>query len=61
FCFSASVESARTAQLLRRSPRPLRPLVADQAAQQAIDGIRAASPSPRAGLTVMPLHVAPAR
>ncbi|MFI6783210.1 hypothetical protein [Micromonospora sp. NPDC050276] len=48
-------EPARTAEILRRVPRPLRLIVADPAAQQAIDGALAANPALRDGLTVVPL------
>ncbi|PYC65404.1 hypothetical protein C7C45_29045 [Micromonospora arborensis] len=54
--FSTFAEPSRTAQILRRSPRPLRLLVADPVVQQAIDEILTANPSLRAGLTVVPLN-----
>ncbi|WFE99223.1 hypothetical protein [Micromonospora sp. WMMD964] len=54
--FPTFQEPARTAQILRRVPRPLRLLVADRSAQQAIDEILGADPSLRSGLTVVPLQ-----
>ncbi|MGW2625002.1 hypothetical protein [Micromonospora taraxaci] len=48
-------EPARTAEILRRVPRPLRLIVADPAAQKAIDGALTADPALRDGLTVVPL------
>ncbi|MGW3891852.1 hypothetical protein ACWD69_24445 [Micromonospora chokoriensis] len=59
--FSTFDEPARTAELLRRTPRPLRLIVAGQAAQQAVDGVLTADPSLREGLTVVPLKPAKAR
>lgn len=54
-------EPARTAELLRRTPRPLRLIVADPAAQQAIDQALTATPALREGLTLVPLTPAPPR
>ncbi|MET8551969.1 hypothetical protein [Micromonospora zamorensis] len=59
--FSTFDEPARTAEILRRTPRPLRLIVAGQAAQQAIDGILLADPALREGLTVVPLKPTRAR
>ncbi|MGI5520988.1 hypothetical protein ACQEUX_08535 [Micromonospora sp. CA-259024] len=59
--FATFEEPARTAEILRRTPRPLRLIVADPAAQRAIDGILAVNPSLRDGLTVVPLKPATAR
>jgi hypothetical protein len=53
--FTIYDEPARTAEILRRVPRPLRLIVADPAAQQAIDAALTANPSLRDGLTVVPL------
>lgn len=54
-------EPARTAEILRRVPRPLRLIVADPAAQQAIDGALTADPALREGLAVVPLKPATPR
>ncbi|MEV4123113.1 hypothetical protein [Micromonospora sp. NPDC049645] len=54
--FTIYDEPARTAELLRRVPRPLRLIVADPAAQQAIDEALTANPTLRDGLTVVPLR-----
>ncbi|WP_410809330.1 hypothetical protein [Micromonospora sp. 067-2] len=54
-------EPARTGEILRRVPRPLRLVVADPAAQQAIDGALKADPSLRDGLTLVPLKPATPR
>ncbi|MEO3771170.1 hypothetical protein [Micromonospora sp. B9E7] len=59
--FSIFAEPARTAEVLRRTPRPLRLIIAGPAAQQAVDGILTANPSLREGLTVVPLKPATAR
>ncbi|WP_167393663.1 hypothetical protein [Micromonospora chokoriensis] len=59
--FSVFEEPVRTAEVLRRTPRPLRLIVAGPAAQQAVDGVLAADPSLREGLTVVPLKPAKAR
>ncbi|MCO1594102.1 hypothetical protein M8C17_02900 [Micromonospora sp. RHAY321] len=48
-------EPARTAEILRRVPRPLRLIVAHPDAQKAIDGALKADPSLREGLTLVPL------
>ncbi|MBM0233971.1 hypothetical protein JNW91_20230 [Micromonospora sp. STR1_7] len=54
-------EPARTAEILRRVPRPLRLIVAAPAAQQAIDGALKAEPALRDGLTLVPLKPATPR
>ncbi|MFI6270794.1 hypothetical protein [Micromonospora zamorensis] len=59
--FSVFQEPARTAEVLRRTPRPLRLIIASPAAQQGVDEIVAADPSLREGLTVVPLKPAKAR
>jgi hypothetical protein len=50
-------EPARTAEILRRVPRPLRLIVTDRAAQQAVDRALKADPSLRSGLTVVPFKI----
>lgn len=59
--FSVFQEPARTAEVLRRAPRPLRLIIASPAAQQGVDEILATNPSLREGLTVVPLKPLPAR
>ncbi|MFG3556809.1 hypothetical protein ACGGAQ_20730 [Micromonospora sp. NPDC047557] len=59
--FSIFEEPARTVEILRRTPRPLRLIVASPEAQQTIDGALAADPALRDGLTVVPLKPATAR
>ncbi|WP_328416892.1 hypothetical protein OG470_27730 [Micromonospora sp. NBC_00389] len=56
--FTIYEEPARTAEILRRVPRPLRLIVADPAAQRAIDGALKVDPSLREGLTLVPLKPA---
>ncbi|MEH1166013.1 hypothetical protein V6V47_11580 [Micromonospora sp. CPCC 205539] len=53
--FTIYDEPARTGEILRRVPRPLRLIVADPAAQKAIDGVLKGDPTLREGLTVVPL------